>query len=548
MLIGIDFDNTIVCYDRLFHTLALERGLIPPELPATKTSVRNYLIEQGREESWTELQGIAYGPEISRAEVFPGVLEFFCEAHRRGLSVAIISHKSRHPFRGEKHDLHGAARRLLRDKGFFAPATGLTEADIFFELTKEEKLARIASRGCTHFIDDLPELLNEPTFPTDVRKILFDPQRACADESGRVRIGNWRDVIDVVTASWSVRLAPEPDAIAQLLRAAQLSSTGYELTPLAGGRNNRTFRLTTRDRRAFLLKAYFHHPDDSRDRLGAEYAFASFCRRQAIDAAPAPLARDDDARLGLYAFIAGKKLAANAIDQDHIAAALAFVHALQANRDAPEAAILPTASEACFSVDEHRHCIIRRIDRLVHAALGRHLSDPFRCFILDRLFPAWDKIDDRILAKMPLGSAALERPLSLDERCLSPSDFGFHNAIEGPDGRLRFFDFEYAGWDDPAKLVCDFFCQVDIPAPLGFARWFATQLSADFRNPHALLARTDLLFPAYRIKWCTIVLNDFLLTGAARRAFGGNAPSAERLESQLASAAKILDQLALEND
>ena len=34
--VGIDFDNTIVCYDRLFRRLAVERGLIDAGVPAAK--------------------------------------------------------------------------------------------------------------------------------------------------------------------------------------------------------------------------------------------------------------------------------------------------------------------------------------------------------------------------------------------------------------------------------------------------------------------------------------------------------------------------------
>src|SRR6185437_11131914 len=40
MRIGIDFDNTIACYDGVFHAAALERGLIPKDLARDKNSVR----------------------------------------------------------------------------------------------------------------------------------------------------------------------------------------------------------------------------------------------------------------------------------------------------------------------------------------------------------------------------------------------------------------------------------------------------------------------------------------------------------------------------
>ena len=54
-LIGLDFDNTLISYDQLFFSCALEGGLIPESLVADKTSVRDYLRESGREDMWTRL-------------------------------------------------------------------------------------------------------------------------------------------------------------------------------------------------------------------------------------------------------------------------------------------------------------------------------------------------------------------------------------------------------------------------------------------------------------------------------------------------------------
>ena len=47
---------------------------------------------------------------------------------------------------------------------------------VFFELTKEEKLARIGTLGCDVFIDDLPEIFQAAAFPRGTRRILFDPE------------------------------------------------------------------------------------------------------------------------------------------------------------------------------------------------------------------------------------------------------------------------------------------------------------------------------------------------------------------------------------
>ena len=179
MLIGIDFDNTIVCYDELFHAVARERGLIPDGVVVTKNAVRDHLRQVGAEDRWTELQGYVYGPGMKDAKAFPGALQFFATSRRLQLPIFIISHRTRYPFLGERYDLHQSARDWIAAQGLHDPqGIGLPEDHVFFEPTKAEKLARIGSVGCTHFIDDLPELLQEPSFPAGVDKILFDPGAA----------------------------------------------------------------------------------------------------------------------------------------------------------------------------------------------------------------------------------------------------------------------------------------------------------------------------------------------------------------------------------
>ena len=166
-VIGVDFDNTVVAYDAIFHSLAIERGLVPASCAASKEAVRDALRAEGREDDWTRLQGYVYGPGMELAEPFPGSLEFFERCHRASVRVVIISHRTRWPYLGERYDLHAAARSWVKRHGL--------EVDAYFELTKAAKLERIIREGCTHFVDDLPELLLEPAFPPSVARFLFDP-------------------------------------------------------------------------------------------------------------------------------------------------------------------------------------------------------------------------------------------------------------------------------------------------------------------------------------------------------------------------------------
>ena len=67
MRIGIDLDNTIVCYDHVVHRAAVARGLVPTDLPVSKGAVRDYLRRCGHENTWIELQGYVYGSGMADA-------------------------------------------------------------------------------------------------------------------------------------------------------------------------------------------------------------------------------------------------------------------------------------------------------------------------------------------------------------------------------------------------------------------------------------------------------------------------------------------------
>jgi len=188
--IGIDFDNTIVSYDGVFHKAAVEKNLIPPETPPSKSAVRDYLRSINNEDAWTELQGYIYGARMDLAHPYPGVDRFFALCQTKKIRSFIISHKTLHPFLGPRYDLHQAANNWLAQQDFACPA--------FFELTLQDKLNRIRKQECTVFIDDLPELLAEKEFPSQVRKILFDPHRHYKKDGDYEYAVSWDEILKLV--------------------------------------------------------------------------------------------------------------------------------------------------------------------------------------------------------------------------------------------------------------------------------------------------------------------------------------------------------------
>lgn len=174
MKIGIDLDNTIIDYQGVFSEIAIEKGYIKKQDAHTKEEVKQLMHSKGMNEEFTELQGLVYGKEILRAKPMQGVIEAMKKSRSMKVDLVIISHKTRYPYKGEKIDLHIAAKDWLTKNNLLREElTGITEDKLFFEATMEDKINRIKREKCDAFIDDLETVLEK--LPRYVSKIHFNP-------------------------------------------------------------------------------------------------------------------------------------------------------------------------------------------------------------------------------------------------------------------------------------------------------------------------------------------------------------------------------------
>jgi hypothetical protein len=295
--------------------------------------------------------------------------------------------------------------------------------------------------------------------------------------------------------------SPDPSQAALSLLTQIGKTAPSSIIPLAGGRNNRVWRVDCGSE-SFLLKNYFWSESDPRDRLGQEWAFLNFLQSISSRKAPAPLAKDPSTRFALLEFIPGNP--PQDIGESDILDAAQFFAEINAQR--AFAKNLPPVSEACFSIQAHLETTAARIDRLQQIQSTSEEHEQAVLFIRGTLLPLWHELRKRIEA---LPDPARREILPPSERCLSPSDFGFHNALRQSNGTLRYVDFEYAGWDDPAKTLIDFTNQPDRLLPENLAVLFLEKTIPLFPNPDALHQRLALLTPLYQIKWACICLNAF---------------------------------------
>jgi hypothetical protein len=306
---------------------------------------------------------------------------------------------------------------------------------------------------------------------------------------------------------------------------------------LAGGKNNKVIRLTPASGPRRVLKVFFRSASDTRDRLAHEYSFASFAWKQGLRALPELIDAEPEHQCALFEFVAGGR-PSYPPTVEMMSEALDFIKRLNRERSDADALALNPGSEACFSLAEHLSVVGGRIARLRAA----RLDDVTRWWIESELLPLWDKVKRTVLAEAAAKGIHLDAPLATTERIVSPSDFGFHNAIarEGS-GTLCFHDFEYAGWDDPAKLFGDMFNQIEYPLPREYLSEVAASFLSLSSRPEELAPRLRWLLPVYGVKWCCIALNPLLATEAARRHFAGHeagqaALGRERAARQLARA------------
>jgi hypothetical protein len=324
-------------------------------------------------------------------------------------------------------------------------------------------------------------------------------------------------------------------ALARRLAATAAAGDVVGIERLAGGRNNRVFRIDIEGEPPLALKLYHADPRDPRDRLAREWEFLQYVWARGVRCVPQPLVRDAQAHAGLYRFLPGRKLAAAEIGAEQIDAVLAFVLAI--NGPPRDAQALATASDAAFSLAEHLALVQQRVDRL-EALDAAALPDVAR-FVRTRLAPIWAEVRGGVEAGAQDLGLALDSPIGVESVCVSPSDIGFHNILAAETG-LSFLDFEYAGRDDPAKLASDLFACPEVPAPIARRGAFVDGLTQGLGLDGRFVRRCDMLLDVYRVKWACIMLGDFLPVGHARRAFADDAATPE---AQLARAEAKLDEI-----
>lgn len=272
-------------------------------------------------------------------------------------------------------------------------------------------------------------------------------------------------------------------------------------TQLPGGANNLVFGCETPARKV-VVKAYPQAADLSTDRFQAEASFLTYANRAAPGYVPAVIETDTARRLLVMENLEGARFAPDAaIERADVARAASFLARLNDDPALAAANVTLPAAEGFLELTGHAENVRQRVGELTTDHLPQPFQQPAQILIAETN-GHWEQVQANLTRQLAEGAAIDALPM--EQRCVSPSDFGFHNALRGPDG-IKFYDFEFAGWDDPAKTLADFFLQPRIPVPGKFHGLLLPPLARNI-SPSDLARRVDALRPILRLKWVTIVL------------------------------------------
>ena len=490
MIIGIDLDNTVIDYTEAFLFGARQLNLIPKEWTGKKLKLKSLVksLSEG-ELQWQKLQGHVYGQWIQHAKVYAGVIRFLFRCRHRGWETVVVSHKTEFGhFDHEKISLRNSAKEFLISRQIWAPdGKGLLN-DIKFEPTREQKIQVINNLQCDVFIDDLPEIFENNNFPVDSRRILFDPDKQHKTATME-KVHSWDNVSALLLGEWTTI---ELNALAE---SCGLSPKG-EVKAVSGGGNSRVYKGLTVSGNDFVIKMY--PPDSAHDRLRSEFDGLSLIHSFCNSNTPEPLGVNRDLEVTAFRWVEGE-LIKNPTLKD-INQAVEILSSLQSCQKSNEFETFPFASAACLSGRQIEQQLKSRLDRLLvenNEKLENFLNKEFESFV--------KKMLERATIFWP--NQGFEIELTKSQQILSPSDFGFHNALKNVNGTIVFLDFEYFGWDDPVKLLCDFAFHPGMDLSVKLKKfWFKATLKLYGED---LLPRLNASWPLYGLCWVLIILNEF---------------------------------------
>lgn len=522
MLIGIDFDNTIACYDKVFQQVAKNQQIVDKNWFGKKTELKNLILKSKKgEELWMKIQGMVYGQYMKNADIMDGFESFLTASKILNVDICIISHKTKYGhFDKKKIDLRKEALKWIKKNKI------LDAKKVFFANTREEKISLINDLNCDIFIDDLIEVLDHKNLNKNIKRIHLS-----SGNSSKIKnFSNWYEIKKNIFKNNEnfIKRAFEANTEKKILQINSVEGRG----------NSKIFKIVTK-KQNFAVKLYPDKNLDHRRRQQIEFEALNLLAKESFENIPSIVFKDDELNLSAFSWIEGTE--PKKINKDHINEAIKFLKKLK-KISLRNNFKNKKASEACLSYIELTRQISHKTDNLLNKNKNEKTLVKF---LSERLSPISREFIQKGKTIWPKESRTLN--LKRVKRILSPSDFGFHNSLVTKDKKLYFIDFDYFGWDDPVKLVADFYWHPGMDLNSSLKKLWLDNTRKIFKNDDIFFnKRIHAALPLYGIRWVLIILNIFDDNVASRRLHANKISKTELKEIkkiQLDKADKMLNNI-----
>jgi len=299
---------------------------------------------------------------------------------------------------------------------------------------------------------------------------------------------------------------------------------------IKSGKNSKIYKINT-GKKIIILKSYY---GKNNTRIKKEFEFYQYLNQENIKNVITPIAFDFRNNFAAFPFIEGNKI--KIIKKNHIVQFANFINKINQKNKYPKK--LGLATEGIMNRKNYIEICKKRINKLQLVDKKGLIKKDFHLFLTTKIIPKFNFFKKKINDRKILNHTKYK--LYKKDMIISPSDFGFNNAIVSGK-KIFFFDFEYSGYDDSVKLICDFYCQPNQKVSPKLKEIFKVKIIKNYKNYKELDYLISELLPINYIKWCCIILNEFLPSKLNTRKHAGQL-NKNSLQVQLTKAKNYFNQ------
>ena len=278
------------------------------------------------------------------------------------------------------------------------------------------------------------------------------------------------------------------------------------ISKIKEGRNNKVYLCKEKNNK-FIIKKFKNYFETKYDRYFTEKTFIEYLKKKKINNIPYIIGVNKKEKILYLKYISGKKI--KRPKKNHLNECLKFLKKIN-HKTTHKNFHFQNASDACLCVGDHINACERRINKLRNKYNYKkdYESKKIYKFLKNKIIPEFKIIKSNI--KYSFAKSQIKKKLNDNQLILSPSDFGFHNIITKND-KMYFIDFEYAGWDDPRKLVCDFILNPDYLISKKNKIFFLMNFDQVFKTKILNSNQFRVILKFHFLKWVCMIINQINL-------------------------------------